>query len=817
MSTTNNNTENYTVENLVAKYRNYVDDHCPKSYSVCEGKDGNLVDVYTPLPPYCNTGEQLLISLYKATEGNNINKEIEKALLEYENAFYKDALSEDEYAYLCMHYSETVSYLFAHRDEWDVMGKELRRGISKERLRLVHEYIKPQKGSKIFIADTEYCDLAVQFPNCVVEGFTGWNYKHKEVWAIGQIRLLAMGIESRIVPGKEVDDKYTYSLPEVGSVDYVIVRVNENKYFAQTIFGTECTDIEALYDLLKPNGKMLFFSETRNELAGTKKNDFLNFRKRIVNDKSISSLVKYEDKAIIGDGKINYIMLDIIKSLNQTVSIIDETKSNKKVIPAGNIDSDILWPSFYMVNRPSDWKPLSSIAELFPDISLAKFVKGKGYVLPEEAKDMLLVQPNTFGDSYKDANLWQKSVCYVNDPVFDESDWIDFHVVKKPCILLSGNKETLKAGYTRRVPENGFAYIAGCALVPKDGIDLRYLTALLFEPAIKNQILTICDGSVSHYTMSLILDKILIPDHDELEQMKFLAEANYEAWGATQEEMKKEHENYTKAVRMRKHSLSQSVLAMKSTFSALNKYRVRNNGLIKDNDAISPVAEITAGDTFELLLKDLDDLGIKVDHIADVEYTFNNPEWIDPEKYIEDYVAKNQNGWLTFKPVLAWSHGNNVAKDKMIDITSGKIIEKGNTINTFLFPKDALDKIFNNIVSNAKAYGFTDNQRRDYILRFSWHYDGIALALIIENNGTPIPSDRDTASLLEYGVSSALNKDGHNGIGCSEIREIMSEYNGNVRIVSSPDEHFTVKYVLTFERCNCIEVQSLKIIKDEKK
>ena len=602
MSTTNNNTANYTVENLVAKYRDYVKEHCPKTVDLCEGKDGKLVEVLTPMPPYSNVGEQLLVILYKATTANNADKRILDALSEYEQVFYKEALTEDEFTYLCEHYIEVVSFLFLHRDEWNVMGKELRRGISKERLRLVHEYIKPQKGSKIFIADTEYCDLAVQFPNCVVEGFTGWNYKHKEVWAIGQIRLLAMGIESRIVPGKEVDDKYTYSLPEVGSVDYVIVRVNENKYFAQTIFGTECTDIEALYDLLKPNGKMLFFSETGNELAGTKKNDFLNFRKRIVNDKSISSLVKYEDKAIIGDGKINYIMLDIIKSLNQTVSIIDETKSNKKVIPAGNIDSDILWPSFYMANRPSDWKPLSSIAELFPDISLAKFVKGKGYVLPEEAKDMLLVQPNTFGDSYKDANLWQKSVCYVNDPVFDESDWIDFHVVKKPCILLSGNKETLKAGYTRRVPENGFAYIAGCALVPKDGIDLRYLTALLFEPAIKNQILTICDGSVSHYTMSLILDKILIPDHDELEQMKFLAEANYEAWGATQEEMKKEHENYTKAVRMRKHSLSQSVLAMKSTFSALNKYRVRNNGLIKDNDAISPVAEITAGDTFELLL-----------------------------------------------------------------------------------------------------------------------------------------------------------------------------------------------------------------------
>ena len=801
MSTTNNNTANYTVENLVAKYRDYVKEHCPKTVDLCEGKDGKLVEILTPMPPYSNIGEQLLIILYKATIGNKADPIIVDALSEYEQVFYKEALTEDEFAYLCEHYLEVVSFLFLHRDEWNVMGRELRHSISKERIRLVHEYLKPQKGSKIFIADTEYCDLAVQFPNCVVEGFTGWNYKHKEVWALGQIRLLAMGIESRIVPGKEVDDKYTYSLPEAGSVDFVIIRVNENKYFAQTIFGTECTDIEALYDLLKPNGKMLFFSETGNELAGTKKNDFLNFRKRVVNDKSISSIVKYEDKAIIGDGKINYIMLDLIKSLNQTVSIIDETKSSKKVISAENIDSDILWPSFYLANRPSDWKPLSSIAELLPEIRLAEFVKGKGYVLPEDAKDMLLVRPNAFGDSYKDANLWNKPACYANDPVFDESDWIYFYEVKKPCILLSGNNEIIKAGYMTGIPEKGLAYVAGCGLVPKDGIDLRYLAALLFEPTVKDQILTICDGSVNHFTMSLIIDKILVPNHNDRERISFLEKENYKAMISLQEDMKQKYENYRKSIRMRKHALTQSLSSIESMLFALDAYRIKKHGMLADNDCISQVKGTTVKEAFEFLSKSINDMMPTLEHIADVEYSFANPEWIDPEKYVENYISKNEKGWTTFTPIITWNKGHNQADRDIKNPTSGEIVyKKGESLNMFMFPKDALERILNNVISNAQAHGFTDAGQKDYQIRFSWHTDGMSLTIEIENNGTPIPSDRDTASLLEYGVSTALHQDGHNGIGCNEIEDIMQRYDGNVEIISSPNNEFTVKYVLTFTR-----------------
>jgi sensor histidine kinase regulating citrate/malate metabolism len=71
---------------------------------------------------------------------------------------------------------------------------------------------------------------------------------------------------------------------------------------------------------------------------------------------------------------------------------------------------------------------------------------------------------------------------------------------------------------------------------------------------------------------------------------------------------------------------------------------------------------------------------------------------------------------------------------------------------------------------------------------------------VIENNGAAISDERDTSSLFEYGVSSKLHKDGHNGIGCNEIADIIHRYDGEVEIVSTPDEEFKVKYILTFNR-----------------
>lgn len=819
MSTTNNNTANYTVENLIAKYYNYVNEHCPKSSEASEwvDKEGkyHFEEIHMPFSPEANVVEQLLVVLYKKVEGDKAQKEILDALSKYADVFYTSALSDNEMSFLCDHYEEVVLYLFAHREKWNVGIKTHFGQYSKVRERLVKEYVKPGSGAKIFIADTEYCELAAQLPNCIVEGFTGWNYKQKEVWALGQIRLKAMEIESRIVSGEEVDGNYTYTLPKAGSMDVVIVRVNENKYFAQKIFGTECTDIDALYNLLKPNGKMLFFSEIEDELAGTEKNSFLNFRERIVREKTISSLVEYEDKVYIGDGKTKYIMLVLTKSLNQNVSIIDETKSYKKVIPIEQIDSTILWPSYYMTPKPEYGISLSEIVSFQDlgkrwekDIDRDLIIEREDgdWILSENAKKMPVVAPVDMSTEYKDANLCEVQLKLAGDSNYNQ--WIGWlRKIEQPCILLFGKKEKFVVGYINQLPEEGIATLDSVVcLIPKKGIDVRYVAALLLTPEVKNQIMSICEGSVNDSSFPLIINKVIVPNHNELERAYFLSEANYNALLSSQEEMKKEHEQYRKSVRMRKHALTQSLSSVKSMFNALNNYRNLHDGMISDSEKISRVKGTTVKEAFEFIDKNIKDMMPALEHIADVDYSFNKPEWIDPERFIEGYITKKGNGWLNFKPSVTWNKGNNQAKADLKDPSTGQLIlKKGDAVDMLLFPKDALERVFNNIVSNAQAHGFADSTRKDYELRFSWHTDGIALIVEIENNGTAIPSDRDTASLLEYGVSSALHQNGHNGIGCNEIDDIMRRYDGKVEIVSSPEKKFTVKYVLTFNRSNIVK------------
>ena len=715
MRTANNN---YTVENLVAKYRNYVKEHCPKSYSVCEGNDGKLVDIFTPISPDINADDQLLVTLYHAVTGKDADKQVLSALAKYAEKYQQNALEEEEFTFLCENFKDFVSYEFAHKSEW--MGGFIVGGsVPSQFLDIIREMATPEEGQTVYIADAGLCDVAVLFPNCMVKGFTGYcgsTMFYDEVWALGQIRLYAAGIKSEIIPGfyDESKEKYIYTLPEENCADVVIYG---------TTWDSHCEDIHQLYRLLRANGTMFLFSD-RESMAGEGKER--NLRKQLVSDKAIHLLGSFEGEFI--GVATDIIFAYIRKTVNETVEIVNGKRGTTTVVKAEELESDILWPSYYLASRPSDGKPLSSVVEISSSERLAMFVKGKGYVLPDEAKDMLMVLPNALGESYKDANLWHKSVSNVSDPAFKKEDWVWFRVAKDPCVLLNGSAGKLLVGYTTKVPSKGFAYMAGCCLVPKKGIGVRYIAALLFEPSVKEQILTICDGNINRGTLSLVLDKIIVPSHDEMERLNYIAEANYDALISSQEELKQEADNYKKAVRMRKHALTQSLSSIESMFYALNAYRIRQNGIISDNGVVSRIKGTTVREAFEFISKNLEDMMPAMEHLADVEYSFSKPEWIDPERFLDGYISKNSHGWLNIKTVTTWVEGHNMAKKDLKDPFTGEVIlKKGDSLNLLSFPKDALERILNNIVSNARAHGFTDKNRTDYQLRFSWHSNGTSL------------------------------------------------------------------------------------------
>lgn len=792
MQTVNNN---FTVEALVAKYRNFVDKHCPKS---CE-----LDGVHEFYMPYNDEAEeQLLATLYKRVAGENADQAILEALSKYVADFYVDALKETELVFLANHFSEVSESIF------DCLYHNLRTTLDfslEKPSKVAYDTLTTAKigtGKTIFIANSGFGDIAMLFPGCTIKGYSSEEEICKnKVWALGQIRLFAAGIKSEIKQYSKDTENSQY----MADIDIAIFGATEN---------SSCIKAEMLFTFMPQNSESMLFMNKREAVDLS----LANFTTKLAKDKQIYSIVSLkETEETQARSTEKRIFLHVNKAVNSSICIKNAVTGKETKISPDLLNPEILWPSYYLTAKPKEGMSLSEIVsfqDLKPknkeDIVFKKtrFNDEKEcieWILSDKEKNILVVAPTNLSTRYEDAKLCKENLHPAGTPLFEKQLGLLSNIMQ-PCVLLFGRKDKLVAGYIKDLPTEGIvAYWLFACLVPKEGIDVRYVAALLLTPEVRNQIISICEGEVDAQLFPLIMDKIIVPNHTDLERATFLSEANYNAFESSRKELEQEHESYIKAVRMRKHALTQSASAIEATFYALNAYRERQNGTISDNERISRIKQTTVKDAFEYLSMATKDLLVKLDHIADVEYTFTKPEWINPEEFVESYIQKHENGWVNFKPVVKWAKGHNLADKDLTDLSGETILHKGEPIYTMMFPRDALKQILDNIVSNAISHGFIDKSYHNYQLRFSWETDGTALKMCVENNGAPIPSDRSTSSLLEYGVSTSLNSNGHHGIGCNEIDSIMRKYDGKIELVSSPDDEFRVKYILTFNRTNILK------------
>lgn len=293
---------------------------------------------------------------------------------------------------------------------------------------------------------------------------------------------------------------------------------------------------------------------------------------------------------------------------------------------------------------------------------------------------------------------------------------------------------------------------------------------------------------------------------ESLEQHERMQKKLYSTIEQQKQDSVSQYEKYRKSVRLRKHALTQSLSAFGSMFNALMNCRRRQCGFLEDSDKLSEISELTVADAFAYMESRLRSIQQKIAAIADVEEDLGKPESIEPIEFINSYIDSNKAGWLHFVAEIGWEDfvTNRATKDIPDSDGNGFVVRKGDPINTLYFPKPALAKIFDNIIANAIAHGFTEPNRDDYKVRFSWMASGMDMKLVIENNGKPISDEVNTADILEYGFSTSLNNNGHNGIGCSEIATIMHDFDGEVNVISTPNEKYTVKYILTFKRTNTV-------------
>ena len=913
-----NNSNNFSVEAIVAKYVNAVKaqwESTPEYKDWCSPIP--TVDLSSGTDFAFAPHQQLLATVWSIVNGNPTEGQLVGELAHYIGFFNRDILTEEEIEYLVANYKECVNYIFSQSEDWmwrEISFFEQPEGICD----LMTKLLDYKSGDTLYIPFVEYGDLAVRFPDCKIKG----RVSSRRVWAFCCIRLQANGI-SYDIPYDECEDAQEIILPEAGTADCIICDASE------LVFDVN-NAIKGLYTSLKSSGRMTVIVPPH--VLGGMGDSELAFRKKLINDKSLEAIVQlpsdifrasnesffvlcidkrqkdaeYEG-VVMADATFatrDYGVKSTLKRLDveRFVEAVQHSDSPEAVsickrIPFDKVDADLLLPAHYLVEKPSFAMGLHNV------LRMAKLdsTTTTGVMPAVIAKDLT--------SSFENANLSVSELSSLCDCGKKE----EFAVVTEPCVFLCSTGDTILVGYVSEVPETGIAVSKRVNCFTTVNADVASATLLLLEDYVGKQIKALSVGKLMRKFDNNLLAKIkvypLVYDEEldwELELEAIKAEQEKEemltrleleamqedadrqaladeiafeamqedadrqaladeiafeamqedaerqaladeiAFEAMQEDAERQkialsieveelkraslqqrdrmqkklydtiehqkqegvnqYEEFRKSVRLRKHALTQSLSSFGSMFNALMNCRRRQSGFLDDTDKLSDISDLTVSDAFAYLESRLESIQQKLAAIADVEEDLGKPENIEPIEFINSYIGMNQAGWLRFKALTGWENfiTNRATRDIPSPDGSGFILRKGDPLNTLYFPKKALSRIFDNIIANAVAHGFTDSTRSDYKVRFSWEANGMEMTLVIENNGKAIPTEVNTADILEYGFSTSLNSGGHNGIGCSEIATIMRDFDGIVKVISTPQDEYTVKYMLTFKRTNTI-------------
>ena len=775
MQTVNNN---FTVEALVAKYRNFVDEHCPK--------DPEIMD---PIDTYPEA--HLLVTLYKRVASENTDQNILEALSKYTAAFYTNALNEEEMDFLANHFSKVSTFIFDNfADKYTHCWIDR---LSQKVYEIIEKLKKVEAGKTIFIGGAGLCDIALLFPNCTIKGYSEYGFFEelsgdKEMWALGQIRLFAAGIKSEIKPFYEDTKNSQY----MSDVDIAIFDTADSYSYPLS------NGSEHLFRYMKPNSEFLLFLD-KQYAAG---NSMAGLGKMLVEKKCIYSIVSFEEPNTILSTTKTTICVRANKSTSDVVCIKNNATGEQMQLSANMLDPTILWPSYYLTKKPKEGISFSEIVS-FLDLRPKKkedivFKKTKfndekeciEWILSDKEKNILVVTPKNLSTGYENTELYKENLHQAGNPLFEKQLGLLSNIMQ-PCILLFGRKDKFVAGYIKDLPSEGIvAYRQLACLVPKEGIDVRYVTALLLTPEVRNQIMSICEGEVDAQLFPLIMDKIIVPNHTDLERATFLSEANYQAIEASKKKMEEslneKKSEYINEVRMRKHDMRPHLRQLTSS-ERLMLYYLDNTNDIEDLIKLLKKQLFTSHNA----LQSLSEL---VEHLSNEE-RFGEPESVNLNDYFHN-IEKNSEVNFTIKVSCEKALAQRKKeieelkeKNKKENVPSMQGMDEKSitecSLDVYIAPVD-LDRIVNNIIENARRHGgLSDGRKTDYYISIDVKidYQRDMYQIDFSNNGKPLPKGMTKE---RYGLKG--EKAGSNagtGSGGYIVKSIVEHYGGDFDLFST--------------------------------
>lgn len=237
----------------------------------------------------------------------------------------------------------------------------------------------------------------------------------------------------------------------------------------------------------------------------------------------------------------------------------------------------------------------------------------------------------------------------------------------------------------------------------------------------------------------------------------------------------KQHADYVKLLRQRKHRIQQVMNEFGPAFSLLNKYRKEHGGVLRDNDIVAT----RTGETVENYFDKLDMVISKVEDLITClvdKDSWGNTNSVDIDSYIDNIPSHHLSARFDIQTL----HNRDISIEE-----EGEEADLNEARNVLINEND-LATIFDNIIANAAKWGFTDDVRKDYRVRIEVA-DAIldnqqAIQIVVSNNGNPIHPSVDRTRFFEWGYGTGT------GIGTSQLKDIVEHYGGTIILSEYPDE-----------------------------
>lgn len=762
------------VEAVVAKYENLASETetVKKTLSA-------FTDFFIPADfQRLSYVEQLVGYVYQLSAGRQANEHVVKEYKEYTRYYISGLISETEEAFLVDNFDILLDYAFEHLNVIATLGLDF--AEPKEWSSLVPYLLENKKG-RIFIPNSNNGREFVGLDQCDLVVASGFANAAMRAYASGQNIEQYKDSKSKEGLWSDLAD---------GMFDAVLVELSSFSNISIEDTFAACNRI------VKNGGEILFCMSKKNVLS----EDTTFLHQYIKEQKTLQEIIQ------LPSGNI---LFHFVKMSHDTIVMCDATaltqKANEKAIDVtafqkeiemsgmperekntiirrfsyDSLNADILLPSYYL-SLPKSGTLIGEITETIT----------ASIISDECQKEDHVVTINHL------SNVFSKGRFNVDGLPLLKTDRIRrYYRVNGPAVIIAVSNKEIAIGYTTDVttflvPKNLFV------LKPTAQVDVRFLASQMLSRSVKDQMVRLVYDSGHNATLTNSwrdLVRLEIPNIEQ--QQKQVQDIAFKDFALQEQYVEMRENGFRHSIRLRKHALSQNISAFDSLFSSLLYCMQEHNGRLNSKDRLSSVSTMTVGEAMEIMRLRLRTICNRVANLSD-EQDWGKCEIIEPQMFIEEYERTHHDSKFKFEHLWEEFETNSFTKD-VFDKKTGKLLfHKGESMNAAWFPKKALQQVFDNIVANACAHGFTDSARKDYVIQTSWTTDGLSLLIEIANNGTPMPSGINSDLIMEYGYSSALNQKGHGGIGGGEIAEIMRKYGGEVKILSTPEKNFTVTYVL---------------------